>query len=178
MRFAYADPPYLGRCGLYDHRHEPPWDCWDEPATHRALIDSLASFDGWALSLSAESLQVVLPMCPADSTVLSWVKLNALPTPERRMKSWEPVILHGGRRPALQTRTALVAIPPPGYTFANRPHKHVIGEKPDVFARWLFAVAGLTSEDEFHDIFSGSGVMSRAWEGFRTQTTLALGDAG
>lgn len=25
MRFAYADPPYLGCCALYDHHHPCDW---------------------------------------------------------------------------------------------------------------------------------------------------------
>ncbi len=37
MRFAYADPPYLG-CGkkLYGDRHEQAAD-WDDPERHRQL---------------------------------------------------------------------------------------------------------------------------------------------
>lgn len=174
LRFAYADPPYYGRCKLYGHRHEAPYGCWDAPETHGALIEYLDTFDAWALSGSAESLHVILPLCGPESQVLSWVKLNALPTPERRMKSWEPVILKGGRPPTMQTRSALVAVPPVGYTFAGRSHEHIIGEKPDAFARWIFAIAGLTPEDAFHDVFPGSGVMGRAWSRFCQQTTLAL----
>jgi hypothetical protein len=90
------------------------------------------------------------------------------------MKSWEPVILKGGRPPAQQTRTALVAVPPVGYTFAQRRHEHIIGEKPEAFARWLFAIAGLLPDDEFRDVFPGSGVMGREWERFSRQGSLAF----
>ena len=64
MRFAYADPPYLGCCYLYQH---PDQDgCWDEPATHRALIARLVAEypDGWAMSASTPSLQTILPSLP------------------------------------------------------------------------------------------------------------------
>ena len=61
--FAYADPPYLGCCRLYGHHHPEggrPFDgrCWDEPETHRLLIEWLAKEfgDGWALSAGAPSL--------------------------------------------------------------------------------------------------------------------------
>ncbi len=54
MRFAYADPPYLGCCGLYDHEHGSDGLCWDSPETHRQLVNALVDQypDGWALSLS------------------------------------------------------------------------------------------------------------------------------
>src|SRR5215471_1269079 len=41
MLFAYADPPYLGCCRLYDHHHGDDGRCWDEPATHELLIARL-----------------------------------------------------------------------------------------------------------------------------------------
>ena len=44
MRFAYADPPYLGMCGkFYGHRHDAPWDCWDKLVTHQQLVDYLVA---------------------------------------------------------------------------------------------------------------------------------------
>lgn len=53
MRFAYADPPYLG-CGkkLYGDRHEQAAD-WDDPERHRQLVEQLCDEfkDGWAMSL-------------------------------------------------------------------------------------------------------------------------------
>ncbi len=33
MRLAYADPPYLGLCKLYGHRHEDPWGPGMAPAS-------------------------------------------------------------------------------------------------------------------------------------------------
>jgi hypothetical protein len=62
VNFAYADPPYLGCCSLYQHFH-PDGRCWDDAETHRLLIERLrAEFpDGWAMSASAPSLRVLLP---------------------------------------------------------------------------------------------------------------------
>lgn len=46
MRFAYADPPYLGCCAKYGHRHED-WGCWDLERTHRKLLRYLHEvYDG------------------------------------------------------------------------------------------------------------------------------------
>jgi hypothetical protein len=40
MRFAYADPPYLGCCSLYAHDHFGG-GCWDDVGTHLELIERL-----------------------------------------------------------------------------------------------------------------------------------------
>jgi hypothetical protein len=76
VKFAYADPPYLGCCGLYDHHHGDDGRCWDDPETHRQLVNALVNEfpDGWALSLSMPSLHTILPMVPSDARVGSWVK--------------------------------------------------------------------------------------------------------
>ena len=40
MRFAYADPPYLG-CGALYKEHHADAMTWDDPEAHRALIGRL-----------------------------------------------------------------------------------------------------------------------------------------
>ena len=40
MRFAYADPPYLG-CGSRYIEHHPNAMIWDDPEEHRRLIERL-----------------------------------------------------------------------------------------------------------------------------------------
>jgi hypothetical protein len=99
MRFAYADPPYLGCCKLYDHYHGDSGGCWDDLATHDALIGHLdRAYDGWALSLSSTSLQSILPLCPTDARVAAWVKpFAAFKRNVRNAYTWEPVIICGGR---------------------------------------------------------------------------------
>jgi len=51
MKFAYADPPYLG-CGKLYAAHHPDALDWDDPETHFDLIGRLFDEypDGWALS--------------------------------------------------------------------------------------------------------------------------------
>lgn len=58
MRFAYADPPYLG-CGSLYAKYHPDALIWDDPETHRKLIQRLVDEypDGWALSASNLDLQ-------------------------------------------------------------------------------------------------------------------------
>ena len=38
------------------------------------------------------------------------------------------------------------------------------GAKPDGFCFWMFEGLNLTPEDEFHDLFPGSGAVGEAWE--------------
>jgi len=75
VKFAYADPPYLGQGKLYDAHHAES-RLWDSPEEHRRLVHRLvAEFpDGWAMSASSPSLRVVLPMCPDDRRVAAWLK--------------------------------------------------------------------------------------------------------
>ena len=42
----------------------------------------------------------------------------------------------------------------------------VIGAKPAVFCRWMFDLLGAEPQDEFTDIFAGSGGVMRAWAAF------------
>ncbi|MDF2991867.1 MAG: hypothetical protein K0S37_2381 [Microbacterium sp.] len=42
----------------------------------------------------------------------------------------------------------------------------VIGAKPAAFCRWMFDLLGAEPQDEFVDIFAGSGGVARAWDVF------------
>lgn len=67
MRFAIADPPYLGRASRWygDGRghgggrgradFHPEANKWDDPAAHVRLIEDVnARFDGWAIAGSSQ----------------------------------------------------------------------------------------------------------------------------
>jgi hypothetical protein len=97
VRFAYADPPYLG-CGALYAKHHPEALVWDDPETHRKLIDRLANEwpDGWAMSLTSTSLRVILPMCPENCRVLAWCKPFVAFKDKTLAYAWEPVIFRGG----------------------------------------------------------------------------------
>ena len=160
MKFAYADPPYLGCGKLYADRHTDAL-AWDDPVTHQALIDRLVADypDGWALSGSAPSLKTLLPMCPPDVQVASWSRTNSAPFyPVRVVKSWEPVIFRGGRQRFSRggdfVRDFLVA------PFVV---KGLIGAKPRLFCRWMFSLLGAQPGDQLDDLFPGSGAVGAAW---------------
>lgn len=174
MRFAYLDPPYIGQA----KRHYGEHPDYAGEVDHAELIAKVdAEFDGWALSASMRSLRQILPLCPDDVLVLSWVKPIAPPMGDRRIYSWEPVILKPFRFPDAPTRTHLVASPPQ-FTFRATPDHHVIGEKPEAFNVWLFAAAGLRSDDEFVDWFPGSGAVGRDWEAWRSAPSAAPSESG
>ena len=164
MRFAYADPPYLGCCKLYDHHH-PDGRCWDEAETHRLLIERLCDEypDGWALSASSPSLRTLLPMTPDDCRVAAWVKPFAIFKPGvNPAYTWEPVIFRGGRKRDRSSPTVR------DFISENITLKRgLTGVKPDAVCEWLFGLLGVEPDDEFVDLFPGSGAVGRAWDSWR-----------
>jgi hypothetical protein len=163
MRFAYADPPYLGMCGLYQHHH-PDGRCWNDIETHAALIDRLSTYDSWALSTGAKQLQPMLAICPNDIRVAAWVK-PFTPFSANPAWAWEPVIFRGARkRPPHDDAVTTVRdwIAATSDAFLGRNHG-LRGAKPRKFCFWLFDLMGLRSDDDFCDLFPGTGAVTRAW---------------
>jgi hypothetical protein len=162
MRFAYADPPYIGQA----RKH---YGAAAKEVNHPLLIGYLSeSFDAWALSLSSPTLRTILPMCPEDVRVAAWVKPFASFKPGVNPGyCWEPVIVRGGRRLGREAATVR------DFVSANITlQKGVSGAKPEAFCNWLFEFVGLTPDDEFIDVFPGSGAVQRAWEKFTSQGRL------
>jgi hypothetical protein len=171
MRFAYADPPYLG-CGAKHYgTHHPDAADWDDPETHRALIGRLTAEypDGWALSCHVPSLRVLLPMCPDDVRIGAWVKpFHALKRGVRPSYGWEPVIFRGGRNrnhpPPPKGGTATT---PRDFISANITlRKGLTGAKPEPVCRWVLDILGFRPGDTLVDLFPGTGVMGRVVESF------------
>ena len=159
MKFAYADPPYLGTAKRYTENHPDALD-YDNPEMHRVLVSRLTEEfpDGWALSASSTSLQEILPMCPSDVRIAAWVKpFAAFKKNVRNAYTWEPVILRGGRLSskdgASVTRDHLAE----SITLV----KGLTGAKPERFCIWVLAMLGWMPGDEVTDLFPGTGVMDR-----------------
>jgi hypothetical protein len=167
VKFGYADPPYLGAAKL---RYGPE----AREVNHELLIRHLVDeFDGWALSCSSPSLRILLPLCPDGIRVLAWTKTwvggraNVSPA-----YAWEPIIMSRLPRSAARARF------PHPFDWCPSPaptRTGTAGAKPDSFSWWLFACAGLEPEDEFVDLFPGSGAVGRAWESWRGQIPLGRG---
>ncbi len=170
MRFAYADPPYLGQGAKYASYHKNSLD-WDDPKYHKLLIDNLSKEypDGWALSASSPSLRVLLPMCPDDVRIAVWCKtFCAFKKGVRPAYGWEPVIFRGGRNKHH---------PPPvkggkqttpkdfheadGLLAPIAMMKGLPGAKPESVCRWILNLLNVQPGDTVVDLFPGTGVMGR-----------------
>lgn len=161
MRFAYADPPYFGRCASYDHEHGDG-GCWDDIATHAALIVRLADEypDGWAFSCSTPSLRHLLPGCPDKVRVCAWVKTYCTFRPGvNPAYAWEPVLLLGGRKRDREHETVR-----DWYSSPTGQRLGIFGGKPASFAAWVSALLGATNDDRIEDLFSGSGTCGRQFD--------------
>jgi hypothetical protein len=157
MRFAYADPPYVGQA----RKH---YQC--DEIDHRELIAQLMTEypDGWALSLSSPSLREILPMCPDDVRVAAWTKSFASFKPNvNPAYAWEPIIIRGGRKRTREQYTMR--------DWVNVPitlEKGLVGAKPGPFVYWLIEFLNMQpDEDELVDLYPGTGVVSRVVQEWR-----------
>jgi hypothetical protein len=155
MVFAYADPPYPGKAHYYPEGAE---------VDHASLVDRLVREypDGWALSTSSGALRDVLLLCPAGVRVCAWLK-GPRPTKSRRaLRSWEPLIVAGGRPlpvdVACDVADGLIA----RGRFRAFPGA-MVGMKPPAFAEWMFRQLGASRCDRLDDLFPGSGAIGVAW---------------
>jgi hypothetical protein len=168
VRFAYADPPYLGCCTMYEHYH-PDGRCWNEVSTHDLLIKRLNEDfpDGWAMSASSPSLRSLLPLCPPDVRVLPWCKRwHQIRKNVPVQHAWEPVIVRGGRE---QVNNPMVRDWFIGNATKGTGTK---GAKSEEFCFWVFDVLGAKEGDELVDLYPGSGMVGRAWDRYLRQGRL------
>lgn len=171
MRLAYADPPYPGMSKRLYGEHPD----YAGEVDHVELLERLErDYDGWALSTSVRALPSVLRLCNVDVLVAAWVKPGSPPMGDGRHYEWEPVIHRSIRRPSPPVRLAsTIGIPLFGFS-GPAPAGHVIGEKPAAFTRWVLALLGARRDDEFDDLYPGSGAVQRAWDAWCTQTTIQM----
>lgn len=159
MRFAYADPPYLGLAAkFYGDRHADAAD-YDRVEAHIALIARLeADYDGWAMSLHTPSLRTILPLCPEGSRVAAWVKPFASFKPGvNPAYAWEPVIWRGGRKRDKTHETTRDWIAENITMLRGFP-----GAKPRKFCLWIMDLLGVDPGDTVDDLFPGSGAVGLA----------------
>lgn len=172
VTLAYADPPYLGCCGLYDHYHGDDGRCWDDWETHAALFVRLRQYDGWVLHCSSPSLQVMLDISrPDDYRVMPWVKpFAAFRANVPVAYAWEPVLVKPARKPEVSGRMVM-------RDYISEPitlERGTIGAKPERVCLWAFECMGARPDDELVDLFPGSGAVTRAWDKFTMQFDFQL----
>lgn len=182
MRFAYADPPYIGQAKRH-YSHDPR--CAE--VDHLELMRQLCSDypDGWALSASAPSLAQILPMCPDGYRVGIWVKtFCAFKRNVRPAYGWEPVIFWGGRNPMNGHRAAIPEkngkqTTPKDFILAEdciaesiTLKKGLVGAKPPKVCRWILDLLNVQPGDEVIDLYPGTGIMGQV----AAQITQASGN--
>ena len=184
MRLAIANPPYLGRAArhygpganatqsfgsgsaraatgrrpsAYATTEHPDAAEWDDPDTHRRLIDDLEqSFDGYAIALWRTSLPLYLCHRP-DLRIAIWHKPRAVPGGSRLITSWEPIALRippgrDRRTPGNGLRDVVTAM---------TDQSHHTGAKPRAWTRFVLDALGYDEHtDTVVDIFPGSGAVT------------------
>jgi hypothetical protein len=147
---------------------------WDDPETHRALIERLSDEwpDGWALSLHASSLRTILPMCPSDVRVGAMCKGFSQIRTIRVQYAWESVIWRGGRSERKGWCTN--GITRDWIVYGNRPQarteESLTGRKPLAISEWIFDLLGAESGDTLDDLFPGTGAVTAAWHKYMRET--------
>lgn len=167
MRFAYADPPYIGQA----RKHYGSEPTYAGEVDHVDLVTRLMTggYDGWALSCSSPSLREILSICPADVRIGAWVKPFAIFKPNvNPAYAWEPVIFRGGRKRRRDEETMR------DWLACNVTlRRGLSGVKPEPFCFWLFSLLGMEPGDEFIDLFPGSGALTKAWGRYVNQLAKA-----
>lgn len=171
-RIGYADPPYIGCAHLY--RGHPDYA---GEVDHAALIQRLESeFDGWVLHASATptSIATLAPLIPAGARWMSWVKgFAAFKRNVSVAYAWEPVIVKPVRKPVVTKRIVMRDWVECPITLK----RGLTGAKPEKVCHWAFEMLGAEPDDELHDLFPGTGAVSRAWDTWRAKVLFLSGAA-
>ncbi len=156
MKFAYADPPYVGQA----KKHYSADPCCAE-VDHAELITRLVAEypDGWALSCSSPSLKQLLALCPEGVRVMAWVKpFCAFKVNVNPAYAWEPVIVSGGRARRDRAEATIRDWLAENITL----RRGLTGAKPKEFCYWLFDVLNVREGDILDDLFPGTGIVSQS----------------
>ena len=181
MRFAIADPPYLGSAyrwygingrakgnGWGRADQHPEAQIWDNPETHEKLAEKLLNeFDGFAIALTSHSLSTYLKVIKTEREngirIMAWIKPASLPSGSRITQSFEPVIVkipkeRKGRKIGKQMVD---------YLIKSAPKKGFVGSKPKEWTYWVLDAMGIQKDDEVVDLFNGSGAVNQAIEEYK-----------
>lgn len=183
MKFAIADPPYLGSAyrwyglngrakghGLGRADQHPEAELWDKPEKHIELANKLLNeFDGFAIALTSHSLSTYLSVIKTEREngirVMSWIKPASLPSGSRITQSYEPVIVKIPKdRKGRNSGKQMV-----DYLIKAAPRKGFAGSKPKEWTIWVMQAMGVRQEDEVIDLFNGSGAVAKAIEEYKKE---------
>lgn len=170
-RIGYADPPYIGCAHLY--RNHPDYR---GEVDHAQLIDRLErDYDGWILHAAAtpESMAILASLVAGlGARWMAWVKgFAAFKRNVSVAYAWEPVIVKPARKPVVSKRLILRDWVQESITL----RRGLTGAKPESVCHWAFEMVGARPEDELHDLFPGTGAVTRAWATWRMKFALPDG---
>ncbi len=152
MRIAYCDPPYLGCANLYPEKQE---------VDHQKLILELEAYDAWALSCHTPSIRILFPICPEGARLAAWIKPFCSFKPNvNPAYAWEGVLFKPSRGRHTRKQDTVRDWVSANITLK----KGLAGAKPPQFCYWLFELLGARENDEFYDLFPGTGIVSKCWE--------------
>jgi len=159
LKIAYADPPYVNQAKKH-YRNDPKCAEIDQVA----LLNQLENeYDGWALSMSAtmESFKTIIPGAPSGARMAAWVKpFCSFKKGVNPAYTWEPVLFKPARKKLGETVRDHLAC-----NIALQ--KGLVGAKPRAFCFWLFDLLGMQQNDQFIDLFPGTGIVTLCWEEWR-----------
>ena len=168
MKFAYADPPYIGQAKRH-YSHDPLCAEVDHPELIAKLMREFP--DGWALSASSTSLDRIIPLLPKGFRIAVWCKsFCAFKRNVRPCYAWEPVIFFGGRNPinghraAIPERNGKQLTPKDFIVEPITLKKGLVGAKPEKVCRWILDLLNVQPGDEVVDLFPGTGIMGKVAE--------------
>jgi hypothetical protein len=173
LRIGYADPPYPGCAFMYKDHPD-----YAGEVDHADLIARLErDYDGWVLHTSSTAgLRAVMPLITGldGVRVMGWMKSFA--AYKRNVSvayAWEPVIVKAARKPVVSSRAVMRDwIETPAVKAPITLKRGLTGAKPEAVCHWAFEMVGARPEDEMHDMFPGTGAVSRAWETWRKKFLL------
>jgi hypothetical protein len=82
--------------------------------------------------------------------------------------AWEPVIIKPARKPVVSKRQV-------NRDWINESitlRKGLTGAKPEAVCHWAFELLGARPEDDLHDLFPGTGAVTKAWQTWRGKFAL------
>lgn len=158
MKFAYADPPYLG-CSKRYYSDHPDHAVYDTVEGHKNLIDRLYRDypDGWALSMTSGNLKKLAQFLPEEARIASWQKPFAVFKPNvNPAYTWEPVVFVTTRKRTRKENTVKDHL-----ACSITLKKGLTGAKPKQFCEWILQLLGFQDGDMIDELFPGTAPLTK-----------------